>query len=146
MNTRLTLQLRTPAGLLADQDVRSIVAEDASGYFGILPGRLDLVAALPASLLRFVDTEGEAFVALSGGLLALRNGVCRVTAREAELTRDLDVVAQQLDAAFALRTQRAETRRGALFDLEREAMQRVARKLRTTLPTSLVARDWETGA
>lgn len=146
MNTRLTLQLRTPAGLLLDQEVRSIVAEDESGYFGILPGRADLVAALPASLLRFVDAAGEAFVALSGGLLDLRNGVCRVTAREAELTRDLEVVTQKLEAAFALRTERAETRRGALHDLEREAMRRVARKLRTTLPANLDARDWETGA
>lgn len=127
MTPVLKLQLRTPAGLLVDQAVREIRAEDESGYFGILPGREDLVAAMPASLLTFVDDGGEAFVALSGGLLDLRAGVCRVTAREAELTRVLEDVAHKLDAAFATRRQRAQSRRGALVELEREAMRRLAR-------------------
>ena len=86
--TELYLHLRTPHGLVLDQPVRAVVAEDLSGFFGIWPGRADLIAALPAGLLTYRDASGEGFVGLSGGILSLRGEVCRVMARDAQMTRD----------------------------------------------------------
>ena len=85
MSDPLRLRVRTPEGLLYDDLVSSIRAEDRDGWFGILPGRRDVLATLPPGLLLFADAEGDGFVALSGGLLALRGGECRVMASEARL-------------------------------------------------------------
>lgn len=129
--TRLRLELRTPSGLLVSQDVRSITAEDLDGWFGIAPGRSDLVAVLPPGLLSFRDDEGECFVALAGGLLDLHDGRCRVAAREAVLTRSLDEVADRVEQLLDYRKQRRAVQRQTLTDLIREAERRLAREVRS---------------
>lgn len=126
MNRRLQLQLRTPPRLLCDRPVHAITAEDQSGWFGILPGRTDLIARLPPGLLTFRDSEGETFVALSGGLLELRDGCCRVLVQNAELSRSLDEVAGALEAALRRRRERSQRQLGVLAELEREALRRLA--------------------
>ena len=130
MSPPLSLAIRTPLGLLYEGSVRSIRAEDLDGGFGILPGRRDLAAALPPGLVLFEDAEGDGYVAVSGGVLELTGGACRVMAPEAELARDPTDAAERLVALRAARRERSERRRGVLFDLEREALRRLANSLR----------------
>lgn len=125
--TPLRLRLRTPQGLVLDRPVQAVVAEDRSGWFGIWPGRADLLAVLPPGLLVFRDTEGEGFVALSGGLLDLRAGDCRVLASHAAWSADLDAIADDLRAQARQRSSQATLHRGVIGDLAREAMRRLAR-------------------
>jgi F-type H+-transporting ATPase subunit epsilon len=129
--TGLRLSIRTPEGLLIDRVVAAISAEDESGWFGILPGRRDVLASLPPGLLTFRDDDGEGFVALSGGLLELRGGQCRVMVREAQHSRELADVAEALADALSLRRRRGHRRRDVLSDLEREALRRMAREARS---------------
>jgi F-type H+-transporting ATPase subunit epsilon len=126
----LGLQLRTPSGLLVDRPIEALTAEDLDGWFGVRPGRADLVAVLPPGLLAFRDEEGEAFVALSGGLLHVRGGVCRVLAREAILSRDLEGIADALEAHFARRRRQHALQQDAVGDLAREALRRLAAEAR----------------
>ncbi len=128
----LRLGVRTPRGLLYDSVVSSIVAEDASGWFGVLPGRTDLIATLVPGLLLFEDDEGEGFVALAGGLLNLRAGQCRVMAREAVLTRNLEAVEETLDASIRDHARRVASRGDVIDGLTREAMRRLATERRST--------------
>lgn len=120
----LVLRLRTPQGLLLERPVESILAEDLDGWFGIRPGRPDLVAVLPAGLLAFRDAEGEGFVALGSGLLDLRGGECRVMCRDAVFTRDLAGVAERVEALQRSRHERTRALRGVLSDLARESLRR----------------------
>ena len=126
----LVLAIRTPEGLAYDGPVRSIRAEDEDGWFGILPGRRDVVAVLPPGLVLFEDEEGEGFVAISGGVLDHCNDRCRVMAREARLSRAPLEAAAELDALVGGRRERSERRREVADDLEREALRRMARALR----------------
>lgn len=126
----LSLALRTPAGLLYEGPVQAVVAEDLSGWFGIRPGRADLVAVLAPGLLVLRDEQGEAFAALSGGLLDLRGGLCRVLAREARVSRALPTLADELAAHLRSRRERGAARRVALDDLAREALRRLSREAR----------------
>lgn len=125
------LRLRTPAGLLVDRPVYALTAEDLDGWFGIAPGRADLVAVLPPGLLVFRDAEGETFVALAGGLLDLRAGECRVMVREAVMSRALERVAGDVAARQRERRARGRAQRGVMFELVREAMRRMAAEART---------------
>jgi len=123
------LQVRTPVGLVVDDEVVSVVAEDRSGWFGLRPGRADLVAVLEPGLLvyrRGPRPEDERFVALDGGLLNLERGRCRVTAREAVVAQTLDALSDDLSAQLERRRQRQETHRDVLDRLAREAVRRLA--------------------
>ena len=128
--TTLRLRLRLPTGLVVDQPVQSIVAEDLDGWFGIRAGRLDLVAVLPPGLLTFRDAEGESFVASSGGLLDLRDSECRVLVSEAVVSRHLEEIAADLERREADRSKRRDRRRDALEELAGEALRRLLEEVR----------------
>ncbi|MCB9676111.1 MAG: F0F1 ATP synthase subunit epsilon [Alphaproteobacteria bacterium] len=121
----LVLEVRTPTGIVLEREVRSITAEDRSGWFGIRPGRADVMAVLPPGLLVYLDAEGEGFVALSGGLLGMWDGRCRVVATEATPARDLASIAAEVARLERQREERAEVHRGVVRDLAREALRRL---------------------
>jgi F-type H+-transporting ATPase subunit epsilon len=123
--------LRTPRGLLVDRPIERLAAEDLDGWFGVEPGRTDVVAALPAGLLVFEDDEGETFVALAGGLLDLREGDCRVMVREAVISRDLDAIAEEVDAHLDERRRKGGRERDAMGELATEALRRLAEEQKT---------------
>ncbi|MCB9762072.1 MAG: F0F1 ATP synthase subunit epsilon [Alphaproteobacteria bacterium] len=123
--TPLHLELRTPSGLVLDQPVQAITAEDRSGWFGIRPGRADVIAVLPPGLLVFRDADGEGFVALAGGLLSLEAGRCRVVSLEAVVARELDAIAEQVAQQARRRRERAALHQGVVRDLAREALRRL---------------------
>lgn len=127
MNT-LDLGIRTAVATLYRGPVRRIRAEDATGWFGVRPGRRDLAAVLPAGLLLFEDDEGEAFVAFAGGLLDLRGSRCRVMARDAVLTRRLSEISDLVADYSHSRRRRHAVQRDVFDDLAKEAVRRLARQ------------------
>jgi F-type H+-transporting ATPase subunit epsilon len=122
----LTLRIRTPEGLVLDRAVQRIVAEDRDGWFGIGPGRPDLVAVLPPGLLVFRTEEGETFVALTRGLLHLAGGECRVTCRDAVVARELEAVADRVERLLESRRQRSRIQRSRLEELATEVLRRAS--------------------
>jgi F-type H+-transporting ATPase subunit epsilon len=116
---------------LVDREVDAVVAEDASGWFGVRPGRADLVAALPPGLLTFRHRRSERFVAHAGGLLDLRRDECRVMVGRAWIADELERLADALVALESTRRARGLARREMLSDLEREALQRLVQEART---------------
>ena len=122
----LELQVRTPTGLVFTGAVASIVAEDRDGWFGVRPGRAELVAILPPGLLSFHDADGEAFVAHAASVLHHRGDTCRVLAGEAVVSRRLDDVAAVARAHAADRKVTAAQRDDAIGALIRELQRRLA--------------------
>lgn len=104
----LHLTISTPMDVLVEAETPSIRAEDESGGFGLLPGHVDMLTALPASVLRWRDGAGWRFCALRGGLLTVREGrEVSVACREGILGDDLGALAQQV-AAFRAKEQSAD--------------------------------------
>lgn len=127
----LELGIRTSIASLYDGRVRGVRAEDMGGWFGIRPGRRDLVAVLAPGFLLFEDDEGEAFVALAGGLLDLRGSRCRVMAREAVFARRLDEISDLVDEHLQRSRQRSGVQRDVFDALADEALRRLVRHERT---------------
>jgi F-type H+-transporting ATPase subunit epsilon len=50
---KLRLEVVTPKGVVLSEDVEEVVAPSINGEFGVLPGRLPLLAALQIGLLHF---------------------------------------------------------------------------------------------
>lgn len=124
--TSLRLEVRTLDGILHDGPVSSIRAEDRDGWFGILPGRQDVIATLPPGLLLFEDRAGRGFLAVTRALLSLTGGTCRVLAPEAGIAREIDEAARILADLRASRRERSRRHHEVMAGLEREALRRMA--------------------
>lgn len=81
----MQLEILLPFRVFLQQaDVLRIVAETAEGSFGLLPRRLDCVAALTPGILSFETVaDGEVFVAIDAGVLVKTGGEVRVSVRRA---------------------------------------------------------------
>jgi F-type H+-transporting ATPase subunit epsilon len=79
----MNLKVLLPFGIFADQSaVLRIVAETREGSFGLLPNRLDCVAALAPGILTYeTAAEGEVFVAIDEGVLVKTGPDVRVSVR-----------------------------------------------------------------
>lgn len=127
----LSLHVRTPSSLVLEIDVRALRAEDHDGWFGVAPGRIELVAVLPPGLLIYRDADDhEAYVALSRGLLHVQGAHCWVMAREALASSDLRTVEAELERYSSARRERHSRERTLIDELAREALRRMAEELR----------------
>jgi F-type H+-transporting ATPase subunit epsilon len=69
--TLMHLKILLPFGIFAEKSgVSRIVAETREGSFGLLPHRLDCVAALAPGILTYeIEGEGEVYAAVDEGVL-----------------------------------------------------------------------------
>ncbi|MCA9688543.1 MAG: hypothetical protein R3A51_00700 [Nannocystaceae bacterium] len=123
MNDRATLQLtvQTPTGLVVDERVTGVTAEDATGRFGVRPRAEPLVAALVAGILtaRSID-GGERLVAVGPGILFTYDDRVEVAVRHAVVCDSLEHVQQCLENASQTQTAREKDLRLTFRDLMRK--------------------------
>jgi F-type H+-transporting ATPase subunit epsilon len=97
----MTLKVLLPFQIFAEKTgVSRIVAETREGSFGLLPHRLDCVAALAPGILTYeTEADGEVFVAVDEGVLVKTGPDVLVSVRRAISGTDLgqlhDTVKQQ---------------------------------------------------
>jgi F-type H+-transporting ATPase subunit epsilon len=108
----MNLKILLPFGVFAEKTgVARIVAETSSGSYGLLPNRLDCVAALVPSILAFETIEeGEVYIAVDEGILiktgvevlvSVRNAIAGAdlaTLHETVMNTFLNLDAQERDA------------------------------------------------
>ncbi len=98
MNLKLLLPYRV---FLERDNVTRIVTETASGSFGILPRRLDGVAALVPGILLFeTATDGVAYVAIDEGILIKTGAQVLVSVRNAIAGTDLGQLRAAVEQTF----------------------------------------------
>src|SRR5271156_6346045 len=87
----MNLKVLLPFQIFAEKtDVSRIVAETYTGSFGLLPHRLDCVAALaPGILIYETESDGEIFVAVDEGVLVKTGLDVLVSVRRAIVGTDL---------------------------------------------------------
>jgi F-type H+-transporting ATPase subunit epsilon len=97
----MNLKVLVPFQIFAEKsEVSRVVAETRAGSFGLLPHRLDCVAALTPGILVFeTSAEGESYVAVDEGVLVKTGPNVVVSVRRAiagtELGRLHDLVEQE---------------------------------------------------
>ncbi|ARU31919.1 F0F1 ATP synthase subunit epsilon [Sulfuriferula sp. AH1] len=98
MNLKVLLPYRI---FVEKTDVSRIVAETAVGSFGILPHRLDCVAALVPGILVFeTAAEGEVYVAVDEGVLVKAGADVLVSVRNAIAGTDLRKLRAAVEQEF----------------------------------------------
>jgi len=110
-----------------ETDVLRIVVETPQGSFGLLPQRLDCVAALVPGILSFETvTQGEVFLALDEGVLVKTGAAVVVSARRALRGGDLSRLREAVDQEFLALDEQEQATRAAMARLETGFLQRFA--------------------
>jgi F-type H+-transporting ATPase subunit epsilon len=114
------LKVLLPFEIFADKfDVTRIVADTNLGSFGLLPHRLDCVAALSAGILVY-QTEGadEAYMAIDEGVLVKTGFDVLVSVRNAISGADLGQLRQVVQQQFLNLNKSEENIRSVMSKME----------------------------
>ena len=126
--TRMNLKVLLPFQVFAEKTgVTRIVAETREGSFGLLPRRLDCVAALaPGILIYENDAGGEVYVAVDEGVLIKTGPDVLVSVRNAIAGRDLRRLREEVEREFLNLDEREQSVRLVLAKIESGFMRRLA--------------------
>jgi len=108
-------------------DVTRIVVEARGGSFGILPHRLDCVAALLPGILTYAtESAGDVYVAIDEGVLVKTGAEVLVSVRYAVGGTDLGQLRQSVEREFLSLDDREKKVRTAVAKLESGLIRRFA--------------------
>ncbi len=124
MNLEVLLPSRR---FLAASSIARIVAETREGSFGLLPRRLDCVAALTPGILTYQILSGdEKFIAVDEGVLVKSGSDVRISVRRALGGTDLSALRDTIEKEFLQRDELEQNLRSVLARLEAGFLRRMA--------------------
>ena len=124
----MTLKVLLPFQIFAEKSgVSRIVAETREGSFGLLPHRLDCVAALAAGILTYeTEADGEVFVAVDEGVLVKTGPEVLVSVRRALGGKDLGQLREAVTKEFLALDEHEQSVRTVMAKLETGFLRRFA--------------------
>lgn len=126
--TLMTLEILLPFQVFAEKTgVSRIVAETREGSFGLLPHRLDCVAALAPGILTYeTEADGEVYVAVDDGALVKTGMNVVVSVRRALAGADLGQLRAAVEKEFMTLDEREKNVRSVMAKLEAGFLHRFA--------------------
>ncbi len=126
--TRMHLKILLPFGIFAEKTgVSRIVAETHAGSFGLLPQRLDCVAALtPGILIYETEADGEVYVAVDEGVLVKTGTDVLVSVHRALSGMDLGRLRDAVEQEFLTLNEHEQSVRSVLAKMESDFIRRMA--------------------
>jgi F-type H+-transporting ATPase subunit epsilon len=124
----MTLKVLLPFQVFADKTgVSRIVAETHEGSFGLLPHRLDCVAALAPGILTYeTAADGEVFLAIDEGVLVKTGADVLVSVRRALSGKDLGELRESVTKEFLTLDEHEQSVRTVMAKLESGFLRRFA--------------------
>ena len=126
--TLMNLKVLLPFQIFAEKaGVSRIVAETREGSFGLLPHRLDCVAALaPGILIYETESDGEVLVAVDEGVLVKTGQDVLVSVRRAIGGTDLGQLRDSVEKEFLTLDEHEKSVRTVMAKLETGFLRRFA--------------------
>lgn len=126
--TLMNLKVLLPFGIFAEKTgISRIVAETIEGSFGLLPHRLDCVAALSPGILTYEnEAEGEVYIAVDEGVLVKTGTDVLVSVRNAIGGTDLEQLHAAVEREFLNLNEREQSVRSVLAKMESSFIRRLA--------------------
>lgn len=124
----MNLKILLPFEVFAEKaGVLRIVAETRAGSFGLLPHRLDCVAALvPGILVYETEAAGEAYVAVDEGVLVKTGADVLVSVRRAIAGAQLGELRASVEREFLTLDEQQQSVRSVMARLETGFLRRFA--------------------
>jgi len=126
--TLMNLKVLLPFQIFAEKaGVSRIIAETPTGSFGLLPHRLDCVAALaPGILIYETAAEGEVYLAVDEGVLVKTGPDVRVSVRRALGGTDLGQLREAVEREFLTLNEHEQNVRSVMAKMESGFIRRFA--------------------
>jgi F-type H+-transporting ATPase subunit epsilon len=117
-----------PFGVFAEKaDVLKVVADTNVGSAGILPHRLDCVAALTPGILFYEsESDGQVYIAVDQGILVKVGLTVLISVSNAIAGKDLDQLKQAVESQFLNLNQQEKNVRSLMAKLESGLISRLA--------------------
>jgi F-type H+-transporting ATPase subunit epsilon len=124
----MNLKILLPFQVFVDTAfVRRIVAETLAGSVGLLPHRLDCVAALAPGILTYqTDAEGEVYLAVDEGVLVKTGPNVLVSVRRAVGGKPLGELCDSVKKEFLTLNENEQSLSAVMAKLEAGVLQRFA--------------------
>ncbi len=124
----MNLKILLPFKIFVEKTkVMRIVAETQAGAFGILPHRLDCVAAIAPGILTYESAaEGEVYIAVDEGVLVKTGPVVMVSVRRALAGGDLSRLRDLVEQEFMALDAREKSVRSVMAKMEAGFLRRFA--------------------
>jgi F-type H+-transporting ATPase subunit epsilon len=124
----MNLKILLPFEIFAEKTGASrIVVETPEGSFGLLPHRLDCVAALTPGILTYeTELEGEVYVAVDEGVLVKTGLDVLVSVRNAIVGPDLGQLRETVEREYLRLNEQEQNVRTVLAKMERDLIRRMA--------------------
>ena len=119
-SARMNLKILLPFRIFAEKTgVTRIVAETREGSFGLLPHRLDCVAALASGILSYEnEAEGEVYIAVDEGVLIKTGRDVLVSVRDAIAGTELRQLRDAVEQEFLNLDEQEQSVRSVLARME----------------------------
>lgn len=126
-STLMNLKILLPFQIFAEKkSVSRIVAETREGSFGLLPHRLDCVAALvPGIFIYETEEGGEVYVAVDEGVLVKTGQEVLVSVRNAIVGMDLSQLRETVENEFLTMDESEQRMRSVMAKLESGLVRRL---------------------
>jgi F-type H+-transporting ATPase subunit epsilon len=124
----MNLKILLPFEVFADKTgVSRVVAETRDGSFGLLPHRLDCVAALAPGILTYqLATEPEVYIAVDEGVLVKTGMDVLISVRNAIGGTDLGQLHAAVEREFLHLNEREQSVRSVMAKMESDFISRLA--------------------
>ena len=124
----MNLRILLPFGVFAEKsDVMRVVADTTDGSFGLLPQRLDCVAALVPGILTYEAKDGvTVYVGIDQGVLVKAGAQVTVSVRRAMGGPDLGQLKDAVERDFLKLDEQERNVRSAVAKMESGLMGRLA--------------------
>ena len=122
----MQLEILLPFRVFAtERAVTRIVVQTLQGSLGLLPRRLDCVAALTPGILSYEsESGGETFVAVDAGVLVKAGPLVTISVRRAIAGDDLQQLRLAVEKEFLAIDEQEQTVRSAMAKLETGLLRR----------------------
>ena len=124
----MNLRILLPFGVFAERaNVLRIVADTTNGSYGLLPNRLDCVAALVPGILTYeAKDSGTVYVGIDQGVLVKAGAQVTVSVRRAIGGSDLEQLKDAVERDFLKLNEQERNVRTAVAKMEGSLMGRLA--------------------
>ncbi len=125
--TLMNLKVLLPFEIFTERTgVARIVAETRDGSFGLLPHRLDCVAAITPGILTYeTEAEGEVYLAVDDGVLVKTGKEVLVSVRRALRGTDLGQLCAAVEQEFMILDDHEQSVRSVMAKLESGVLRRL---------------------
>jgi F-type H+-transporting ATPase subunit epsilon len=124
----MNLKILLPFQVFTEKtDVSRIVAETPEGSFGLLPHRLDCVAALAPGILTYeTAADGEVFIAVDEGVIVKAGPDVLVSVRRALAGADLGQLRDAVEREYLTLDEQEKNVRSVVAKMEGDLIRRMA--------------------